>query len=413
MRSTSLVHSTITATVCAAALSLGVVAPTGVASAQESVTYKGKKWTVLPEARWGKLGTRDFGKLYCVSGRWLQVQGNGVLLFKGPINTKRFLRIRPGPLKENLTAGLSARGDKLVRKRSMVRVFGKANRGSQGTYLGIESVQKLEDEAITFKNALEKAGDDVAKVAALAKKCAARAKLLGDAELAAMARKISRRELQVRAKGLSPDDHAARFELAKRFRTLAGDAPSAIQLYSMVVEAPKASAKLRAKAKDALLTLRAVRIRKTSDSWVWVTYSEFKRSEGFLPRKQDGRTVFVRREYAELLEVVATETRRQASSLDPPRQNDFQSGQDARTGKILRGQTYAEVRTAARAFPASVYHKVLPWGASGRALWTQWIMPKGGRVYFLAVETDDGGTSYFPPGEVVGRRPTGTPWPEK
>lgn len=396
-----------------AALALLVATPQ-LAGAQEVVVGpRGQKWTELPESRWGKLGTRDFGKNFCVTGRWLQVQGSGIVLYRSKINTKRFLRITPGPLKDFLTAGLSSSQKKLLRKRSLVRVYGKANPSGSGTYLGVSYVQKLPDEEDSFKAKLEAAGDDVEKIAALAKDCSARAKRYEDPALEAMAEQINRRELQVRAKALAPDDHATRFELAKRFRTQAKDVSSAIGLYSAVYEEDKAPAELRQQAKDALIELRAVRVRQGQDAWGWVTYGEFKRSEGYLPRKEGGRVIYVRREYAELLEVIDEETKRQAAKIDPPRQNPFKAGQDAKTGKIVRGQTYPEVRTAAGAFPKVVYHKVLPWGGTGsRALWTQWIMPDGGRVYFLSVETDESGARVFPPSEVIGRRPAGTPWPE-
>jgi hypothetical protein len=394
-----------------AALALVLAAPQ-FAGAQGVIEHRGEKWTELPESRWGKLGTRDFGKNFCVTGRWLQVQGSGVVFYRSKADTKRFLRITPGPLKDNLTAGLSARGKKLLRKRSLVRVFGKASPSGSGTYLGVSYVEKLPDEEDTFKAKLEAAGDDVKAISALAKDCTERAKRYEDPALKSMARKINRRELQVRAKALGPKDHAARFELAKRFRSQAGDIASAIGLYSMVYEATSAPAALRKLAKDALLGLRAVRVRRGQESWGWVTYGEFKRSEGYLPRKEGGRIVYVRREYAELLQVIEEETKRQAAKIDPPRQNPFKAGQDAKTGKITRGQTYPEVRTAAQSFPKVVYHKVLPWGGGGtKALWTQWLMPDGGRVYFLSIEADEKEGKVFPPSEVIGRRPAGTPWP--
>lgn len=391
------------------ALSLGVLGPQ-VASAQEVVEQGGEKWTQIPEERWGKLGTRDFGKNFCVTGRWFQVQGSGLVLYRSKVNTKSFLRITPGPLKDLLVAGLSSKRKRLLRKRSLVRVYGKAAPSGSGTYLGVDYVEKLPDEEDTFAKKLEEAGDDVAKISALAADCAERAKRYEDPALETMAEKINQRELQVRAKALAADDHAARFELAKRFRSQANDVKSAIELYSLVFEAEKAPQALRAQAEEELLGLRAVRVRKGPDAWGWVTYGEFKRSEGYLPRKEDGRLVYVRREYAELLEEIETETKRQAAKIDPPRQNPFKAGQDAKSGKIVRGQTYPEVRAAARAFPKFVYHKVLPWGGGSRALWTQWVMPDGGRVYFLAIEGDDKKT--FPPSEVIGRRPAGTPWPE-
>lgn len=401
---------------CLAALALGIVAaPTGLANAQAVITDKqGVKWTVLPEERWGKLGTRDFGKNFCLTGRWLRVAGSGIELYMSKTPTKRFIRITPGPLLENLTAGLSTGNKKLLRKQSLVRIFGKANPSGAGTYIAVKRVLKLPDELDTFAAELKAAGDDVAKISALAKDCSARATRYGDSALAAMAQKINRRELQVRAKSLAPGDYAGRVSLAKRFQSQADDPRSAIALYSVVYESEKAPAALRKAAKTALLSLRGVRIRKSEDTWGWVTYEDFKRSEGYLPRKQDGRIVYVRQEYAELLTLIEEETKRQASKIDPPRQNPFQAGQDAKSGKIVRGQTYPEVRTAAGAFPKTVYHKILPWGGSGiRALWTQWIMPNGGRVYFLSVENDElEGKKSFPPSEVIGRRPAGTPWPE-
>tara|TARA_R110002072_G_scaffold120569_1_gene253700 strand:- start:269 stop:1516 length:1248 start_codon:yes stop_codon:yes gene_type:complete len=406
------VRTGIRVTLGCAALALAVGVPE-LATAQEVVTHHGESWTELPEDRWGKLGTRDFGKNFCVTGRWSQVQGAGLVLYRSKADTKRFLRITPGPLKDNLTAGLDAAGKKLLRKRSLVRVFGKANPSGSGTYLTVKFVEKLPDEEDTFQEKLKAAGDDVQAIAALAKDCAERAARYEDAALVSMAQKINRRELQVRAEALGPDDHAARFDLAQRFRAQAKDDASAIGLYSLVYEEAKAPEALRDQAKEALLSLRAVRIRQGQDSWGWVTYGEFKRSEGYLPRKEDGRIVYVRREYAELLEVVEEETKRQAAKIDPPRQNPFKAGQDAKTGKIVRGQTYPEVRTAARAFPRFVYHKVLPWGGGGtRALWTQWVMPDGGRVYFLSIEGEENEAKAFPPSEVIGRRPAGTPWPE-
>lgn len=389
-----------------------VIGLVGAASAAESVTYKDEEWTILPESRWGTLSTKDFGLRFCVEGRWSQVRGSGILLYKSTIDTKQFLQIGAGPLKENLTAGLSGTSQKLERKRSVVRIFGKAAKGPQGTYLSVEQVFKLPDAGESYLERLGAAGDDPAKIAALARECAAETARYEDEDLAKVAQKIARRELEVLAKKLGPADHARRFELARRFEKEAADPASAIALYSLIYEAGDAPKELKAKVSDALLGLRAVRVHSGPESWSWVTYEEFKRSEGYLLRKpEQGEPYYIRRELAELLEVIALETERQTIKIDPPRQNPYKAGQDARTGKIIRGQTYAEVRAAAGSFPTRVYHRILPWGPKGRALWTQWELPSGGRIYFLSVETDDEGRIYFPPGEVVDRRPAGTPWP--
>jgi hypothetical protein len=344
------------------------------------VKHKGKDYDGLSEKRWGKLGTRDFNKTYYVEGRWDRVHGEGIVLYRGLVDTKSFLHIPDGPLKDRLTGKLASNGGKLERKRSLVRVLGVATRGSQGTYLKVSRVDKLPNDEETFLKRLRALKSDPVGIANLAKECAARAKRFDDKVLQQTVGTIIHRELDVRVQALGAADFPLRLRLAARFRKELHDTAAAITLYATVHEATKADSKLRAEALRELHALRAVRVKVKKSHWSWVTYEDFKRAEGFIQRRDLDKVVrWVRRELAELRDAITAEKKRQKGQIDPARTDPYQCAKDARAGKLRRGQTFAEVRRAV-GFPKRVFH--IPDGGKEKGEWTQWVMPSNARIYF-------------------------------
>ncbi|MGE4144016.1 MAG: hypothetical protein AB7N76_25520 [Planctomycetota bacterium] len=356
-------------------------------------------FSYLPEERWAKLGAADAGKRYYVVGRWLQVYGDGILLYKSPFDTRNFLKLTSAPiLKDQLTKGMTGDRVGLEKKRSVVAVCGVVD----GRALDVKWVAALPSDHDQFEQRLNALGKDADKIADLARECAAQAGRYEDQDLRGLVMLIIRRELEVRQAALDPKDHAGRMALAARWRAELNDAAAAIDQYSLVREAEDAPAELHEKALEQLRALSAVRVRTDQKNWRWVTYDDFKRSEGFIRRQQggkDGPVVWIRREQAELFDAIAGELERQKGQLDPPRTDPVNCAKAARSGKVRRGQTFAEVHKAA-GFPAQVYHLKRPLQDNPDAVWTQWILPDGSRVYFVN-------------GWVISRQNRGDPWPAK
>ncbi|HBP21536.1 MAG TPA: hypothetical protein DEA08_27585 [Planctomycetes bacterium] len=351
----------------------------------------------LPQERWGKLTADDARKRFYLVGRWQQVYGDSILLYKAK-GIRRFLRLSPGPLKDQLTNNLASNGGQLAKRRSTVQIMGSVARLDDQVFLKIERVDKLPDDAERYREALTKLANDPDKIHALAEDCRARAVRYEDPELGAMVREITRRELDVRSQQLGADDHRARLELASRYRKEVGDSSGAINLYATVHEAEGAPKELVEFAAKQLRVLRAVRVRIDQVNWSWVTHEEFKRSEGYIQRQdQDGVVRWVRRELAELRDAIGEERKRQANQVDSPRSDPFKCAKDARSGKVRRGQTFAEVRRAV-GFPQQVYHLWAPLNDKKNEQWTQWVMSSGTRIYFVN-------------GWAISKRTSATPWP--
>lgn len=357
----------------------------------------GHIYEYLPQERWGELGADDSRKRFYLVGRWQQVYGDSILLYKAK-GIRRFLRLSPGPLKDQLTNNLASNGGKLTKRRSTVQIMGSAARLEDSVFLKVERVDKLPDDADRYRDALAKLGADPAKIHALAEDCRERAVRYEDDELGAMVREILRRELDVLSQQLPKDDHRGRLELASRYRKEVGDSSGAINLYAAVHEAESAPKELVDFAAKQLHVLRAVRVRIDMVNWSWVTYEEFKRSEGYIQRQdEDGVVRWLRRELAELRDAIAEERTRQANQVDSPRSDPFKCAKDARSGKVRRGQTFAEVRRAV-GFPAQVYHIWAPLNDKKNEQWTQWVMADGTRIYFVS-------------GWAISKRTSATSWP--
>jgi len=357
----------------------------------------GHIYEFLPQERWGKLTADDSRKRYYLVGRWQQVYGDSILLYKAK-GIRRFLRLSPGPLKDQLTNNMASNGGELSKRRSTVQIMGSVARLSDVVFLKVERVDKLPDDTERYRAALAKLGSDPKQIQALAEDCRQRAVRYEDPELGAMVREITRRELDVRSQQLAADDHRGRLELARRYRKEVGDSSGAINLYAAVHEAEGAPKELVEYSAKQLRTLRAVRVRIDQANWTWVTHEEFKRSEGYIQRQdQDGVVRWMRRELAELRDAIDEERKRQSNQVDSPRSDPFKCAKDARTGKVRRGQTFAEVRRAV-GFPEFVYHMWVPLNEKKDEQWTQWVMPTGTRIYFIN-------------GWAISKRTSATPWP--
>lgn len=383
----------------AALLLLGLSGPARADQWPEKLEHQnGHIYDFLPQDRWGKLTAGDSRKRYYLVGRWQQVYGDSILLYKSK-GIRRFLRLSPGPLKDQLTNNLASNGGQLTKRRSTVQIMGSVARLDDVVFLKIERVDKLPDDAERYRSALSQLGSDPDKIHALAEDCRERAVRYEDPELGTMVREITRRELDVRSQQLAAEDHRARLELAKRYRKEVGDFSGAINLYAAVHEAESAPKELVEYAAQQLRTLRAVRVRIDQVNWSWVTHEEFKRSEGYIQRQdEDGVVRWIRRELAELRDAIAEERKRQANQVDSPRSDPFKCAKDARSGKVRRGQTFAEVRRAV-GFPQEVYHLWAPLNDDKKKeQWTQWVMASGTRIYFVS-------------GWAISKRTSDNPWP--
>jgi len=361
------------------------------------------KFLPLPEDRWDDLNAGDVGKAVSLDGRWEQVYGAYVLLYKPAADIKGLLFIQQGALKDNLTRDLSTDNERLERKQSMVRVNGFVRSARGRVYIHVEEVHKLPDEDQQFRERLAQLGDDPATIQALGEECAQRAARYDDARLAAVTREILARELEVRRAGLQADDHAQRLQLAKRYLEEVKAPRGAIELYAEVVESGTAADAERHQGEAGLQRLQAIRTRQVGPkgevSWSWVPYAEFKASEGFIERTQDGRTTWVRQELAELEDARAAELQRQKGRIDPPRLDPRKAVNDARAKRLSRGQTFAEVRRAA-GLPVRVLHVIAAFDAVPDAVWSQWILSDGRRAYFLS-------------GELISFQAADQPWPSR
>ena len=369
-----------------AALAVSALAWCPRAAAQERAPIGGYEY--LPEERWGKLAPDDDGKPYYLEGRWHQLYGDWVLLFNGPINTRGFLWVSPrsAALKQVLAADKDSGGRGLRKKRSSVRIFGRAKKGASSVALQIERVEKLADESEQFLERLEAAGEDVAAVQALGRECAVRAERFGDEALAGVGRRIVARELELQTARLDASDHEGRLALAERYLAEVEEAAGAIRLYAQLLEKTASlPAPVRARVLARLDQLKAVRAQRDGE-WTWLPYAEFKQAEGFIRVQTSSGQTWVRAEAVEFAAVRAAELEQQKRTLALPRSNENKHAKDARQGRITRGQTFAEVRIAG-GLPVHVRHHLQPYlQAEKDAVWTQWILEDGRRVYFAEGE---------------------------
>ena len=355
-----------------------------------------KGHTFLGSERWGKLKNPDIGKKFYVEGRWHEFYRPGISFYKR--NAMRKFLIAPGspddPLVGQLVRNKDSVGNRLIKGRSMVRVFGLAQLRAGRIALVIDRVDRLEDEDVQFLNRLNEALGNLEQLRVLSRECARRADEMGDDKrLIAVSRKITSEELKEMRKLIAKSgDYSAIIKLARRYEGELKDERGAIALYGEIVESKGATRALRSEALTRLRKRKAERVRsQTGDVvvYTWITFSDYKHSEGFVFRRGDDDAAelweradrWIRKEWAELETARQEEVRRRRGKVETPRLKPLQHGMAAETGVVERGQNFVEVAHAV-GFPSLVNH----WGGEleGRQVtWTQWISDGGSRVYFV------------------------------
>lgn len=360
---------------------LAIAASCPVAGAQERPI---NGHTFLPDG--ARLQANQAGQRFYVEGRWESCWGDQVSLYKEKGPAGFFFadpRVQPALAGDELPG--SDPVVRLVSKKSRVRLFGRAERRGAAVVFVVESAQRLEDDVTRLQGAARQAEGDPDLLAALAREAATLSVRYDDADLRALGAQLTRRELEMRRAALPAAAFRDWLALADRYRAL-GDRTTAIALLSHV-ERNADDVGLRGQAQTGLSEVGAVRTREA-----WVTFERFKSDEGFIERKAaDGSSRWVKRELAELEDVVAAEQALNADAIVVPRTNPVQHGANATAGKLERGQTMHEARLAGGP-PVTVYHHRAPDapGVSGRpALWSQWIFADGRRAYFLGRDGDE------------------------
>lgn len=335
----------------------------------------------LPEASWGKLPASAVGQRLYTEGRWETCWGDQITLFKGPPG---FFFAAAGPVQRALVKDEVPGTNppvKLVKERSRVRLFGRADRRGDAVVFVVESLERLIDDVGRLQQAASAAATDADRLAALAREAATLAEKYDDADLRALAPQLTRQELEVRREAIAPDAFREWLALADRYRAV-GDRTTAIAILSHVHG--KADAALRAQAQARLSSLGAVHMRDG-----WVTYERFKTDEGFIERKAaDGSSRWVKKELAEFEDVVAAEQQLRTGRIVEARVQVVQHGNSAVAGKLERGQTMHEARLAGGQ-PVAVHHRRAPESNDPGArpvLWTQWVFADGRRAYFIGID---------------------------
>jgi hypothetical protein len=364
----------------------------------------------LPLKSLPKLTAGQKGKKYYVVGRWHEFYRPGISIFKAEWTRKVLLVSGTGPLADQLVKNKDTGGRMLTKRRSMVAVKGTVIERSGSFALRVDRVDKQKDEEVLFLDWLQEANGDLKKIRALGKACGLRVKLLpDDKRLRAVHKKITADELAAwRDVIAKTNNYSVMLELGLRHETELGDERGAVELYSEVAEAPKASKSDRAKAKKLLHRKKAVRVRHADEKgrtyYDWVTFADYKASEGFIFRKGNDKAKepwaqkdrWVKRERAELELAIADELARRKKKVEEPRTNPYVHGNAAEAGKVERGQLFVEVAHAL-GHPILAYHH--PGKLEKRdVLWTQWVSEKGYRVYFVD-------------GEVVSFKKPSDDWP--
>lgn len=375
---------------------LAAVALAAPASAQEPINGH----TFLAEGSYAQAAA---GQRYYVEGRWETCWGNQVSLFKSGAQPGFFLAA-DGPVQQALVndevPGARPKVT-LVKEKSRVRLFGRAERRGNAVVFVVESVERLIDDVGRLQQAAGGAGGDPDRLAALAREATTLAEKYDDADLRALSTQLIRQELELRRERVGPTDFAGWLALADRYRGV-GDRTTAIAVLSHVHgNCPDAA--LRGQAEARLGTLAAVHTRDG-----WVTYERYKTDEGFIERKAaDGSSRWVKKELAELEDAVAAEQKQRTGAIIEARVQVVQHGNNASAGKLERGQTMHEARLAAGP-PVSVCHQRGPESGDAGAkqvLWTQWVFADGRRAYFIGMDDQ--------PSVVISTKAKTDPWPTR
>ncbi|MEZ6186228.1 MAG: hypothetical protein R3F62_14630 [Planctomycetota bacterium] len=340
------------------------------ASAQEPVDGH----TYLPPARWSKLEAQDLGQPFYAEGRWLECSGDEVLLLDLTPEQRGFFHVDPnGRLQRRLTQDLTPDGASLARRKSTVRLFGKAQQVSGKRVLHVEDVTAIPGDAERLIAAMSKLGaDDPAPYAALVEEAQALAKRYDDDELRALARLVARRQAHVEAQLLGDDDVEGALALSERMLA-ANDRLGAISLLARL------EVKVQDEAQKARLRKRLEGLGATQTGGEWRSYEAFKTDEGFV-QTDDKR--WVRKEALELKAVIADELAAQQGQLVIVRDNPVDAARAAKSGRLKRGQNAAEARIAA-GMPARVAHETRRNQVGEDVVWTQWVTRDGRRAYFM------------------------------
>ncbi len=338
--------------------------------------------TFLPEANWGKLPASAAGQRFYTDARWETCWGDQVTLFKGPPD---FFVAADGPVQQALVDDRIPGTNppvRLVKGKSRLRVFGRAERRGALTVLVVESAQPLIDDVARLQQAAAAVARDPERLAALAREAATLGEKYDDTDLRSLATQLTRQELEVRREAIAADAFAEWLALADRYRAL-GDRVTAIAVLSHV-HGESDDAGLRGPAQARRGSLGAVETREG-----WVTYERYKSDEGFIERTaKDGSSRWLKKEQAELEDVVVAEQLLRTGAIVEARVQVVQHGNNAAAGKLERGQTMQEARLAGGP-PVSVHHQRAPESndAGARpAVWTQWVFADGRRAYFIGLE---------------------------
>ena len=353
----------------------------------------------LPESEWRSLPASAAGNRYYVEGRWNGIRLEDVSLYKANTEGVLFVKART-PVQGYLAGDKDSSRTRMEKRHSTVRLFVTAEAQGNRCVLWINKARKLEDDAVKYGRTLDELPSEVTPEAIhdLAEEIRARAARYDDQELAEVAQRAVQLELHARRSGLSKDDYDGALALAERMVEV-GDEDGAIQVLSDFEEDADNATKL--KLRQQLRRMGAV-----NSGGKWLPFTEFKRREGFIRRPGEGSDGWVRQEWAEFQAVIDGERKLQEQMVVPARKNELRHYRDAEQGRIVRGQTMAEVRLAVKGqLPKLANHvRALAPGptAARTALWSQWVLEDGRRVYFL-----DQGSG----GEVIAFKAAQAAWP--
>lgn len=360
--------------VVALALAL-VLAPSALAQQPAPTPQPIGEYAYLPEANWNRLPASAAGRKFYVMGRWKECWNNQVQLHKFETSPAFFIAGNEELRQALVEDDLPSQADALVKGRTPVRLFGRVAAFENRMVLMIERVEALPDDAARLQQAAGAAGNDPDRLSAVAAEAFELGTKFEDQQLLQLHRAVRLQELEVRRVALGETAYREWAQLADRYRQL-GDRISAIRLLDHVFQ--KAPEELKRTAQAQLELLQAV---QTAAGWVPI--EAFKAEEGFVQRGG----AWVRKELAELTDIIDKEMADRRQTVVEPRHNPVQHGNNAQANRLERGQTLEEARLAAgNASPVFVYHVRAPDETQRMALWTQWILADGRRAYFMGRE---------------------------
>lgn len=326
---------------------------------------------VLPEAQWGKLPASAAGQKYAIEARWDEIFGERVILWRCEALRGVIVAPQGSPIQERLVRNRDTANEPLVPKKSRIRLECVAVAQGQGCLLRVSTVRKLPDDVTVQKEKLSKASGPDA-IAALVNETKALAERWDDDALRALASEMVAKELTARRAALKPGDVKAAEALGQRMLDV-GDKDGAIQVLGEAERA--ATAGDRAGLRSRLQAMGAV-----ETNGAWLSRSDWRKKEGYVQRGGE----WIKAERIELEQAREVELEKQAADVGVVlvRGNGHACWKDAEQGKVVRGQTEAEVHLAA-GLPVRAAHLEAPDRDKRPARWSQWVLADGRRVYFL------------------------------